>query len=53
MPFYTCLHRLPIYLTHKQLEMPGCVFSNVATDAHSADEIFVVSDQFQTEILHS
>ena len=49
-------------LTHKQLETHVCAFSNVATDAlvlhqtinnHSADEIFIVLDQFHKEILHS
>ena len=43
-------------LTHNQLEMCGCVFSNVATDdlllkhqtisTHTADEIIFVLDQF-------
>ena len=49
-------------LTHKQLEMHGCVISTVATAAlvlkhqaisnHSADKIFMVSAQFHTKILH-
>ena len=49
-------------LTHKQLEMHGCVFSNVATDArvlkhqaistHSTHKIFTVLNLFHTEILH-
>ena len=45
-------------LSHKQLEMHGCKFSTVATDAlvlkhqaisiHSADQISIAVDQFQT-----
>ena len=48
-------------LTLKQLERREGAFSNVATDAlvlkhqtistHSADEIFIVLDQFDTKIL--
>ena len=50
------------YVAPKQLETYGCVFSIVATDAlvlehqgisiHSADEIFITLDQFNTTILH-
>ena len=48
-------------LTHKQLEMHGCILSIVATDVlvlmhqgistNSADYIFIVLDQIHTEIL--
>ena len=48
-------------LTHKKLEMYGCVLSTVATDVlvlkhqaitvHSTDWIFTVLDQFHTQIL--
>ena len=48
-------------LTHKQLEMHGCILSTVTTDAlalklqaisiHSADNIFIELDQFHAEIL--
>ena len=47
------------WLTHKQLEMYGCVLTDVATDAlvlqhqdiriPSVDQIFIVVDQFQTK----
>ena len=43
--------------------MHGCILSTVATDGlvlkhqafsiHSADKIFIIPDQFYTEILHS
>ena len=49
-------------MTHKQLEIHWYVISTVATAAlvlkyqaisnHSADEMFIVSDQFHTKILH-
>ena len=54
-------HMLELELAHKQLETQGCILSTVATDAlvlkhqaiiiHSADSIFIVSDQFHLEIL--
>ena len=47
-------------LTHKQLEIHGCIFSIVATDAlglkhqaisiYTADRIFIVLDWYYTEI---
>ena len=49
-------------VTHKQLEMHGCVFNTTATDAvvlrhqassiHSAEEIFIALVGFHTKILH-
>ena len=49
-------------LTHKQLEIYGCVISTLATDAlvlqhqvistHSSDQIFSVLNQFHAKILH-
>ena len=49
-------------MTHKQLDTHWYVISTVATAAlvlkhqtisiHSADEMFIVSDQFHTKILH-
>ena len=48
------------WLTHKRLEMYGCVLTDLATDAlvlqhqdiriPSVDQIFIVVDQFQTKI---
>ena len=48
-----------VKLTHKQLEMHGCVLSTVPTDAivqrhqiisiHNADWIFIVFGQFHTD----
>ena len=64
----TCIHTQKksilavLRLTHKQTEMHGCILSNVATDGlvlkhqansiHSADKVFIVLDQFCTNILH-
>ena len=52
----------PYVLTHKQLEMHGCMLRTVATDtlvlkhhaigAHNADLIFTLLDQFHTGMLH-
>ena len=49
-------------LTYKQLEMRRYILGTVVTDGmvlkhqaisiHSVDEIFIVLDQFHTEILH-
>ena len=51
-----------IQLIHKQLEIYGCVFSTVFTDAlvlkhqaistHSADYVFILLVQFDMKILH-
>ena len=40
-----------VCLTHIWLEMHGCVLSHQATSIHIADWIFIMSDQFHTEIL--
>ena len=59
---YKKLLNLVLVLTaHKELEMHGCIYSNVATDAlvlkhqgissHSADSILILSDRFHVEIL--
>ena len=52
----------PHQLTHKQLEMHGCILSTVATDVlvlkhqaisiHSADLMSIALDPFQMNILH-
>ena len=50
------------YLTHKMLDMHGCILSTVATDAlvlkhqaisiDNAEQISIASDQIQTKTLH-